>query len=84
MDITLDVMDKLMTELGQAFRDFKDKVCSAYETHELPWEAAKRQCQAARKAASKNQNNMDGPVQNTQSKSTNKKVSQERHVVVAC
>lgn len=80
-DITLDIMDELTTKLGQAFRDFQDKVCSAYETCELPRETAKRQHQAAKKAASKGQN--DGSGQNAaQPKSASKKVSQETHIIV--
>lgn len=74
-DITLDIMDKLTTELGQAFRDFRDKVCSVYETRELPRETAKRQRRAAKKVASQLHPEASGPDQTTnQPKRANKKV----------
>lgn len=74
-DITLNTMDKLTTDLGQAFRDFRDKVCSGYETHELPRETAKRQRQASKKAASKDHPESSGSGRTTAGlKGTNKKV----------
>lgn len=42
-DITLGIMDRLTTELGQALRDFEDKVCTGYATRELPRETAARE-----------------------------------------
>lgn len=41
--ITLGIMDRLTTELGQALREFEGKVCSAYVTRELPRETAARE-----------------------------------------
>lgn len=75
-------MDKLTTELGQIFRDFKDKVCSAYETHELPRETARRHRRAARKATSKSQFETEGSSQSTaQSKHTNKNVCRKKYIL---
>lgn len=77
-DITLNIMDKLTTDLGQAFRDFRDKVCSGYETHELPRETAKRQRQASKKATSKDQAESSGSGRTiAEPKRTNKKVRQK-------
>jgi hypothetical protein len=53
-DITLDIMDEVTTSLGNAFREFKTKVCPAYETYELPREQAARyhrQSSQAKKSA---------------------------------
>jgi hypothetical protein len=34
-DLTLDILDQQTTDLGDQFRRFKVKVCSAYHTQEL-------------------------------------------------
>ena len=46
-DLTLDILDEVTISLGEAFRNFQDKVCSAYNAKELPREAnaCRRQCQ---------------------------------------
>lgn len=55
-ELTLGIMDRLTTELGQAFRRFENEVCSAYMTHELPQEAAAREKrEQAQDTASQNQ-----------------------------
>jgi hypothetical protein len=41
-DLTLDILDQQTTDLGEQFRQFKAKVCSAYHTKELEPEAAAR------------------------------------------
>lgn len=41
-ETTLQLLDNVTTALGQALRDFKKNVCSAYSTKELPREAAVR------------------------------------------
>jgi hypothetical protein len=52
-DITLDILDQVTSELGEAFRRFKDNICSAYLTRELKREAASRRRRQAKKAARK-------------------------------
>lgn len=49
-DVTLEIMDRLTSELGKTFRDFKKKLCSAYQTQELPREENHRKNQSAKKA----------------------------------
>lgn len=51
-DITLDIMDSVTSELGNAFRQFQSKVCPAYDTRELLRETMARQRRQARKAGS--------------------------------
>ena len=41
-DPTLDILDNVTTEMGAEFRKFTDKTCSAFDTQELPREAAAR------------------------------------------
>lgn len=42
-DATLDLLRKGTASLGQRLREFRDKTCSEYLTHELQREAEKRQ-----------------------------------------
>lgn len=42
-DLTLGIMDRLTTELGQALREFEKNICATYVTRELPRESAARQ-----------------------------------------
>lgn len=53
-DITLGIMDRLTTELGQALRDFEEHTCPAYITRELPRETAARQRRQKSKKATSN------------------------------
>jgi hypothetical protein len=55
-DLTLDVLDLETTKLGAQFRQFKEKVCSAYRTQELDREVdarTRRQTKEAGKRAEK-------------------------------
>lgn len=61
-DLTLGIMDRLTTELGQAFLEFERKVCQAFETRELPREMAARQKRHQAKAA----RNMESQDHSTQ------------------
>lgn len=57
--ITLGIMDRLTTELGQALREFEGKVCNAYVTRELPREtAARERKQKAQEAASQKETSL--------------------------
>lgn len=58
-DLTLGIMDRLTTELGQALRDFEETVCAAYETHELPRETAARQRRQAKESVSQHKTPSD-------------------------
>jgi hypothetical protein len=53
-DPTLDILDQLTTDLGDALRKFNETVCSSYETRELPREAASRRRRNAKKVSSTN------------------------------
>ena len=48
-DFTLDILDKLTTEIGDAFRFFSDEICPAYATYELPREIEARKRREAKK-----------------------------------
>ncbi|KIK46533.1 hypothetical protein CY34DRAFT_62856, partial [Suillus luteus UH-Slu-Lm8-n1] len=55
-DLTLQILDKLTTDLGDRFREFKAKVCPAYKTQELDREVdsrSRRQTKEASKRAEK-------------------------------
>jgi hypothetical protein len=52
-DLTLDILDQVTSELGEAFRHFKDNVCPAYSTRELKREAASRHRRQVKKAVRK-------------------------------
>ena len=55
-DLTLDILDKLTTDLGDRFREFKAEVCPAYQTQELDREVdarSRRQAKEASKRARK-------------------------------
>jgi hypothetical protein len=55
-DLTLEILDKLTTDLGDRFREFKAKVCPAYKTQELDREVdsrSRRQTKEASKRAEK-------------------------------
>jgi hypothetical protein len=56
-DLTLEILDQLTTNLGEALRRFDESVCSAYETWELPREAASRHRHNAKKVASTDNSN---------------------------
>ncbi len=49
-DQTLSILDSLTTKLGKLLRDFKGKVCSAYDARELARETASRVRRTAVKA----------------------------------
>jgi hypothetical protein len=53
-EITLDIMDKVTTELGSAFREFEMKVCPAYATRELARETTARLRRRAQKNSTAN------------------------------
>lgn len=42
-DTTLQILDDVTTELGDAFRKFESKICPIFSTQELPREAEARQ-----------------------------------------
>lgn len=48
-DLTLEILDKLTTQMGDAFRFFSEHVCSAYKTRELPREENARRRRQAKK-----------------------------------
>jgi hypothetical protein len=50
-DLTLDILDQQTTELGEKFRQFKAKVCTAYHTQELDREVDSRYRREAKEAA---------------------------------
>ena len=52
-DLTLDILNQVTSELGEAFRHFKDNICPAYSTRELKHEAASRRRRQVKKAARK-------------------------------
>jgi len=61
-DLTLEILDKLTTDLGDRFREFKAKVCPAYQTQELDCEVnarSRRQAKEASKRAEKDKANVD-------------------------
>lgn len=47
---TLDILDHKTTVLGEHLRDFEKKVCSAFQTKELPREVAARRRRAKKGA----------------------------------
>ena len=47
-DLTLEILDKLTTQMGDAFRFFSAHVCSAYQTRELPREENARRRREAK------------------------------------
>lgn len=49
-DITLEILDKQTTQLGDALRAFQSKTCTAFETLELKREAEARKRKAIAKA----------------------------------
>lgn len=53
-DLTLGIMDRLTTELGQALRDFEECICAVYVTRELPRETSTRQRRQKAKKATEN------------------------------
>lgn len=60
-DLTLEILDKLTTDLGNRFREFKEKVCPAYQTQELNREVdarSRRQAKEASKRAGKGKANV--------------------------
>jgi hypothetical protein len=50
-DFTLEILDRETTKLGEQFRQFKAKVCTAYSTHELDREVDARSRRQAKEAA---------------------------------
>lgn len=50
-DLTLEILDQQTTNLGDQFRCFKAKVCSAYRTQELDREVESRTHRQAKEAA---------------------------------
>lgn len=50
-DLTLEILDQQTTDLGEQFREFKAKVCSAYHTQELDREVDARSRRQAKDAA---------------------------------
>lgn len=55
-DLTLDVLDKLTTDIGVAIRFFSDEICPVYATYELPREMEARK----RREAKKTSQNVEG------------------------
>jgi hypothetical protein len=51
-DSTLDIMDEITISLGDAFRNFSDEICPAYDTTELPREASARRRRQSKKSNS--------------------------------
>lgn len=49
-DLTLEIMDEVTSTLGRQFRQFKNTVCAAYQTRELPREAEARAKRLVKKA----------------------------------
>ena len=47
-DLTLEILDKLTMQMGDAFWFFSAHVCSAYKTHELPREENARRRREAK------------------------------------
>jgi hypothetical protein len=70
-DLTLDILDQLTTNLGEALRRFDESVCSAYETRELPREAASRHRRNAKKVASTDNSSSKRGVARTDLSSNN-------------
>lgn len=66
-------MDRLTTELGKAFLDFEETVCSAYATHELPREVAARQKRQQTKAATSKEGESHTDTEHTKESSTESK-----------
>lgn len=58
-DLTLDILDKLTTEIGEALRGFSDVICPCYVTRELPREAASRERAKAKRAKMKDAGAID-------------------------
>ena len=52
-DLTLDILDKLTTEIGEALRDFSEVICPCYVTRELPHEAPSCEQAKAKRAKKK-------------------------------
>jgi hypothetical protein len=63
IDPTLDIMSEVTASLGNSFRAFKKKTCSAYHTQELPREkdARERRDQKKKQADSAEENGKRGP-----------------------
>ena len=63
IDPTLDIMSEVTTSLGNSFRAFKEKTCSAYHTQELPREkeARERHHQKNKQADSAEKSGKKGP-----------------------
>ncbi|KAG2742745.1 hypothetical protein P692DRAFT_20879278 [Suillus brevipes Sb2] len=49
-DLTLEIMDEVTSTLGRQFREFKNTVCTAYQTRELPREVGARARRLVKKA----------------------------------
>jgi hypothetical protein len=58
-DATLDIMDRMTALLGQAFREFKMKTCSAFTTQELQKEINARNRKQAKKSESAQRKSSD-------------------------
>jgi hypothetical protein len=59
-DLTLQILDQQTTDLGEQFRQFKNKVCAAYQTQELNREVdawSRRQLKEAAKRGEKGKAN---------------------------
>ncbi|KAG1818907.1 hypothetical protein EV424DRAFT_1539867 [Suillus variegatus] len=72
-DLTLNIMDFVTSTVGQQFREFKAKVCSVYDTHELRQEVeACAQCHAKLAVTQKGKQKQgavveaENPARNTQ------------------
>ena len=71
-DLTLEILDKLTTQMGDAFRFFSAHVCIAYKTHELPREENARR----RREAKNNKQFGDPMVKDSKKKETGPKLKE--------
>jgi hypothetical protein len=62
-DLTLDILDEVTTSLGEAFRQFQEKICPAYNSKELPREAdARRRRRQKENISGKAKSTDDAPL----------------------
>jgi hypothetical protein len=57
-DLTLEILDQQTTDLGEKFRHFKSKVCTAYYTQELNCEVDARSRRQAKDVARRTESSM--------------------------
>lgn len=70
-DLTLDILEQQTTDLGERFRQFKQKVCPSYQTQELDHEVGARSRRQAKEAAKwARTSNPHGPKRASQGSNT--------------